>query len=226
MQAVEKVLLDAWRDPVLQQAANQPDLPFSHEYDESQDREYQPRPPKAARVPTPIPLIMCMDAAVGLLNHLSTHQHSKQIILRRRIAEDILLPMVMEADTIDCPPEQFLCKYLSLCVVFLLVWWCVGVLHEGIISMFTVVMQCVCLSSSSQYKLCAYMNRYPGGGSGSAHQVDLGRRNSSVPSPQFRIAHYSLDVGVRAGWCHVGRHHLVASQQGAGTEQAVSCRRY
>jgi len=55
-----------------------------------------------------------MDAAVGLLNHLSTHQHSKQIILRRRIAEDILLPMVMEADTIDCPPEQFLCELLAI----------------------------------------------------------------------------------------------------------------
>jgi len=96
---------------VLQQAANQPDMPLSHQYDQSQDREYQPRPPVAARVPTPIPLIMCMDAAVGLLNHLSTHQHSRQIILRRRIAEDILLPMVMEADTIDCPPEQFLCEF-------------------------------------------------------------------------------------------------------------------
>lgn len=108
------MLLDAWRDPVLQQAANQPDIPLNHEYDESQDREYQPRPPKAARVPTPIPLIMCMDAAVGLFNHLSTHQHSKQIVLRRRVAEDILLPMVLEADAIDCPPEQFLCKSMSL----------------------------------------------------------------------------------------------------------------
>jgi hypothetical protein len=121
VQAIEKVLLDAWRDPVLQQAANQPDLPLNHQYDESQDREFQPRPPRAARVPTPIPLVMCIDAAVGLLNHLSTHQHSKQIILRRRIAEDILLPMVMEADTIDCPPEQFLCKFFfPFSVCFLL----------------------------------------------------------------------------------------------------------
>jgi hypothetical protein len=107
--------MDAWRDPVLQQAANQPDIPLHHEYDESQDREYQPRPPKAARIPTPIPLIMCLDAAVGLFNHLATHQHSRQILLRRRVAEDILLPMVLEADAIDCPPEQFLCKPLFLC---------------------------------------------------------------------------------------------------------------
>ena len=100
---------------MLQQAANQPDIPLHHEYDESQDREYQPRPPKAARIPTPIPLIMCLDAAVGLFNHLATHQHSRQILLRRRVAEDILLPMVLEADAIDCPPEQFLCKPLFLC---------------------------------------------------------------------------------------------------------------
>ena len=113
MQAIEKVIMDAWADPVLKNAANQPDIPLSHQYDESQDREYQPRPPKAARVPTPIPLIMCLDAAIGLFNHLATHQHSKQIVLRRRVAEDIILPMVEEAHVIECPPEQFLCEHLQ-----------------------------------------------------------------------------------------------------------------
>ena len=123
MNAVEKVLLDAWSDPILKQAANQPDISFSHPTEQSQDKEYQPHPPKTARGPTPVPLIMCMDAAVGLLNHLSTHHHSRKVVLSRRIAEDILLPMVMEADAIECPPEQFLCTLAGAVEVLLKLVW-------------------------------------------------------------------------------------------------------
>lgn len=175
---------------MLQQAANQPDMPLSHQYDESQDREFQPRPPVAARVPTPIPLIMCMDAAVGLLNHLSTHQHSRQIILRRRIAEDILLPMVMEADTIDCPPEQFLCEFFrpvlkNLCCLSSLPG-CIAAFHDASANqrgpMSLDSLSPSCLSRLSWFAFClrsgavlpASTRRYTGRGSGGAHQVDLG----------------------------------------------------
>jgi hypothetical protein len=72
---------------------------------------------------TPVPTLMALDAAVGLLNHLSTEPRSRDVLLKRRTAEQVLLPMVAAAEDLTSPPEQYLCTIAGAVeVVIKLIW--------------------------------------------------------------------------------------------------------
>jgi hypothetical protein len=71
----------------------------------------------------PVPMLMAVDAAVGLLNHLSTEPRSRDVLLERRTAEHVLLPMVASAQELAAPPEQYLCTIAGAVeVVIKLIW--------------------------------------------------------------------------------------------------------
>ena len=73
--------------------------------------------------PVPVPLLLAMDACVGLLNHLSTEPHSREILVRRKTAEKVLLPVIIEAEEQVSPPEQYLCTVAGAVEVVIKLMW-------------------------------------------------------------------------------------------------------
>ena len=73
--------------------------------------------------PPPVPLLMSLDAAVGLMSHLSANEYSKDVLLRRRVGENVLMPMVVTAEEISDPPEQYLCTIAGAVEVIIKLIW-------------------------------------------------------------------------------------------------------
>jgi hypothetical protein len=122
MDAVEEMVREAWRSPALAEAARSAGDEAAAA-DHAATATDGPVPPLAVRADAPVPLLMALDAGVGLLSHLATHTHSRMVLLRRKVAEEILLEMVVSSEKLECPPEQYLCTLAGAVeVVIKLVW--------------------------------------------------------------------------------------------------------
>lgn len=68
-------------------------------------------------------LLTVLDAGVGLLNHLSSHPGSREVLLVRQTAHTTLLPIINYSHNLAYPPEQFLCTMAGAAeVVIKLIW--------------------------------------------------------------------------------------------------------